>query len=112
MAEIEVIREKAEELGFFKTDKSPKPALSKEQRTILIRKGNELFNRGDYSTAKRIFITTRYTDGLLRMGDYYFARKEPLEAYKMYQLAPAPDKAEMLAQRMALIIRNWLKERN
>ena len=94
--------------GFIKTGKIERPQLSSEQRMALIRKGNELFNNGDYEKAKRVFITAAYSDGLSRMGDYYYEKNLPFEALQMYIIAPAPDKKEKLIERMALTIRHWL----
>lgn len=94
--------------GFLKTGSIVRPKLSGEQRTALIRKGNELFNNGDFEKAKRVFITAGYADGLSRMGDYYYEKNQPLEALKMYITAPAPDKKEKLIERMALTVRFWL----
>ena len=95
--------------GFIKFGKDPSPPLTSTQRTTLIRKGNELFNSGRIEEAKRIFLTAQYGDGLGRVGDYYFERQQPLEALKMYRLAPAPDKAEKLVERMSLVVRSWLQ---
>jgi len=94
--------------GFIKTGKIERPRLSSEQRMALIRKGNELFNNGNYEKAKRVFITAAYSDGLSRMGDYYYEKNLPFEALQMYIIAPAPDKKEKLIERMALTIRYWL----
>jgi tetratricopeptide (TPR) repeat protein len=94
--------------GFIKTGKIERPRLSGEQRMALIRKGNELFNNGDYEKAKRVFITAGYSDGLSRMGDYYYNKNLPFQALQMYIIAPAPDKKARLIERMALTIRYWL----
>jgi hypothetical protein len=96
--------------GFLKVDTGERPSLSPEQKTALIRKGNELFNRGEYEKAKRVFLTTGYTDGIIRIGDYYYKNKRPLEALRMYRVAPAPSKVEILIERMARVINKWLQE--
>ncbi len=89
--------------GFLKT-------VTPSQRSALIRKGNELFNAGEFETAKRIFITTSYSDGLIRMGDHYRKKGEPLEALKMYRIAPARKKLDLLLEETAEILRGWLTE--
>jgi hypothetical protein len=94
--------------GFFLVAGNKPPVISKEQRAALIRKGNELFNRGDHATAKRIFLTARYGDGLIRMGDHYYKKREPLEAFRMYWLAKEKVKSEKLIEKMAAVIREWL----
>ncbi len=96
--------------GFLKVSKNDVPKLSSEQRTILIRKGNELFNRGQFADAKRIFLTTGYTDGLMRLGDYYYQNGQPLEAFRMFWLAPDTGKRDALIVKMASVVRHWLHE--
>jgi len=96
--------------GFIKTVKPAKTKISASDKVALIRKGNELFNAGKYETAKRIFLTTGYSDGLIRMGDYYIKNKNHTDALKMYWLAPAPEQFEQISERTAMIISKWLKE--
>lgn len=96
--------------GFVKTSTTGRPDLSGEQRTALVRRGNELFNQGSFEDAKRIFVTVGYTDGLIRLGDHYLKRNEFLEAFRMYWLAPEHSKADRLIERMAGAVRIWLEE--
>lgn len=97
--------------GFFKITKPDPSGISPSQKAALNRKGNQLFNAGQYEQAKKVFITTGYTDGLIRIGDYYFKHNEHLEALKMYWIAPAPDKKEMLMKKMTSVIQIWLNEK-
>ncbi len=85
-------------------------ALSGDKRSALIRKGNELFNQGKVDMARRIFLTTKYTDGLIRLGNFYMKKRRPLEALRMYWLAPHARRREILVEKMALVLRRWLKE--
>jgi hypothetical protein len=96
--------------GFLKISLSEQAHLSSAQRTALIRKGNELFNAGRIDAAKKIFITTRYGDGLTRLGDYYKEKRNPLEALRMYWIAPAPQKREQLVEKAAEVVRSWITE--
>ena len=96
--------------GFLKISRTKDQSLTGEQKSVLIRRGNEMFNSGDYETAKRIFITTGYTDGLVRMGGYYEKNNDPLEALRMYYLAPAPDKKEELLAKVSSVVREWIQE--
>ncbi len=96
--------------GFIKTVKTGNSKISPSDRIALIRKGNELFNSGKYETAKKIFITTGYSDGLIRMGDYYIKENNHVGALKMYWLAPAHDQFEQISLQTAAVIRKWLKE--
>ena len=82
--------------GFLKVSSQRRTDISPKDRTALVRKANELFNAGQYEQAKRIFLTTGYSDGIIRMGDHYYKNNDHLEALRMYWMAPAPDKvAEM-----------------
>jgi len=96
--------------GFVKVCGDKRESLPQDKRAALIRKGNELFNAGKYDLAKRIFLTTRYTDGLIRLGDMYFKRKKPLHALQAYWLAPSPAKAEAMIERMAAVVSKWLMQ--
>ncbi len=91
------------------TRKKPE-ALSAQQRSVLIRKGNELFNKGDVALAQRVFVTARYADGLIRVGDWYVRQNRPLEALKAYWIAPRRDKAAVLIERMSCVISEWIRE--
>lgn len=97
------------EQGFIKVPEPGGIPLSSERKVILMRKGNELFNQGDIETAGRIFITIGYTDGLIRVGDYYYKKGEVLEALRMYKAAPAQDKVDRIVEKMAFVVRNWLE---
>jgi len=96
--------------AFLKVSRDKVPELTAPQKVALIRKGNELFNGGKIEEAKRIFLTVGYTDGLIRLGDHYYKTNQPLEAFRMYWLAPDSRKKEMMAEKMASIIRKWLRE--
>lgn len=104
------ILEKIPREGFLKVTDVRNHTLSDHQRVVLMRRGNEFFNKGDIEQAKRIFLTIGYTDGLIRIGDYYYSRNEPFEAFKMFKLAPAPDRVENLIERMTSVIRDWLQD--
>ncbi|MGA2975966.1 MAG: hypothetical protein ABSF77_11715 [Spirochaetia bacterium] len=96
--------------GFLKIAAESPASLSGEKRAALIRKGNELFNKGEFSLAQRIFITTKYSDGLIRIGDYYVKGGRHLEALQAYWLAPAPEKTAVIVEKIALVMKRWLSE--
>ncbi|MFW5783670.1 MAG: hypothetical protein ACOCY8_04045 [Spirochaetota bacterium] len=106
----DVFKDELASPGFVKTSRTAGPRLSAGQRTALVRKGNELFNAGQIEQAKRIFLTAHYTDGLVRIGDYYMKKNRPLDAFRMYWIAPDSHKSEHLIERMAGVIRGWLRE--
>ena len=93
--------------GFQKVSKA---AVSSQQRAVLIRRGNQLFNEGRIEEAKRIFLTVSYGDGLIRLGEWYEKKKRPLEAFRMYWLASEQRKTEIMIEKMASVVRMWLKE--
>lgn len=98
--------------GFIKTvSPEPKPqTLSSEQKTLLNRKGNEFFNKGDVEAARRIFQTTGYSDGMIRVADRYRKEGRSAEALMLYWRAPDKRKAAALIEKMALLIHNILDE--
>ncbi len=96
--------------GFLKTSADRSAPLPREKRAALIRKGNELYNKGDLALAQRIFITTKYSDGLIRVGDRYLKGGKPLDALRMYWLAPAADKKAAVVEQIALVMKHWLAE--
>ena len=110
MSNIEEILKKLPKDGFLKVSQSKTIKLPKNRRVALIRKGNELFNNKSYDLAKKIFLTTGYTDGLVRLGDYYIEQKMPLEAFRMYWLAPYPKKVNAMLEKVVSILKAWLNE--
>lgn len=96
--------------GFIKVTDSPVKTLTSEQKVVLNRKGNVLFNQGQIEQARRIFITTGYSDGLTRVGDYYQKKNEPLKALKQYILAHNKNKAEPIYEKIAQIVSCELKD--
>ena len=78
------------------------------QKAALNRKGNQLFNDGKIEEARRVFMTTGYSDGLSRVGDYYKSKDRPLEALRMYWLAPDKNKAQSLIEQAAYILQGML----
>jgi len=90
---------------FIKVTENALTPLSSEQKVVLNRRGNQLFNEGFISEAQRIFITTGYSDGLTRVGDYYAAQKNTLEALRMYCLAKNKRKSEPIIDSFVQLIR-------
>jgi hypothetical protein len=96
--------------GLLKTTQDKPATLTEHQRTVLIRKGNEVFNRGDIALAERIYRTTRYGAGLVRIGDWYLRQNRPLEALGAYRSGRCRGKADLVVERMANVLSAWLKE--
>ncbi len=90
--------------GFIKVTEKPLTNLSSEQKALLNRKGNVLFNQGKVDDACRIFITTGYSDGLSRIGDVYMKRNQSLKALKYYVLARDKVKAERVYEKLSKLI--------
>jgi hypothetical protein len=112
MKQREELLKKLPQEGFLKITGSRPKELPDEQRIGLIRKGNALFNEKRFDLAKRIFITTGYSDGLIRLGDLYVKEGKPLEALRMYWLAPDREKVDVLLEGTVQVLRKWLKEEN
>lgn len=96
--------------GFIKVTDNPVTTLNSEQKVILNRKGNMLFNQGDIESARRIYTTTGYSDGLTRVGDVYQDKNESIKALKQYILAHNKGKAEPLYEKLAEVISCLMKE--
>ena len=94
--------------SFIKTTK--KPAIDGSQKAALNRNGNILYNSGDIEGARRIFITTGYSDGLVRIGDYYNSKGRPLDALRMYWIAPDRKKAEPIIMQLSTVIHNLVHD--
>ena len=96
--------------AFLKVGADTSRQMPGSQRAALIRRGNELFNAGDIATATRIFVTVRYSDGLIRVGNTLFNKGETLEAFRMFWLAGDRRRIEELSEKMAMVIRKWLRD--
>lgn len=90
---------------FIKVTENALTPLSSEQKAVLNRRGNQLFNEGFINEAQRIFITTGYSDGLSRVGDYYAAQKNTLKALRMYCLAKNKRKSGPIIDSLVGLIR-------
>ena len=55
-------------------------------------------------------MTTGYSDGLSRIGDYYKSKNRFIEALHMYWIAPDRVKAEPLVAQLAGIIQNMASD--
>lgn len=90
--------------GFIKVTDNPVNGLNSEQKVILNRKANTMFNNGNIEDARRIFITTGYSDGLTRVGNYYMSKNQDLKALKAYYLAHNKRDAEPIYESIAKVI--------
>jgi len=86
------------------------PSVEGSDKAALNRKGNMLFNSGDIEGARRIFMTTGYSDGLSRVGDHYKSQNRLIEALRMYRIAPDRNKAEPLIEQLAGIIKVLIED--
>ena len=97
-----------DENAFIKV--STQAPVESSMKAALNRKGNQLFNEGDIEGARRIFMTTGYSDGLSRVGDFYKSKDRPLEALKMYWIAPDRKKSGPLIEQLASIMKSLINE--
>jgi len=97
-----------DEKAFIKVT-APVP-VDGSSKAALNRKGNQKFNEGDVEGARRIFMTTGYSDGLSRVGDYYTSKDRPLEALRMFWMAHDKRRADPLIERLGAILKDILHE--
>ena len=104
------IEQKQGAAGFIKVTDNPVSGLTSQQKVILNRKANSLFNDGKIDMAERIYITTGYSDGLTRVGDTFMKKNQSLEALKYYILAKNKNKCEPIYEKMAQTLSVLVKE--
>lgn len=95
---------KLDDKHFIKVTDSAAP-LSSEQKALLNRRGNQLFNEGFITEAQHIFITTGYSDGLTQVGDYYAAQQKTLDALRLYYLAKNKRKSEPIIDSLVRVVK-------
>lgn len=107
---LEEIDKRQDSPAFIKVTDKPVASLNSEQKVILNRKGNVLFNEGDVESARRIWTTTGYSDGLTRVGKEYEEKNRRLDALKQYVLAHNKNKAEPIYEDIANVISALLQK--
>ncbi len=105
---IDVFSKFSEDALLKQTD-YPNKELSPSDKAQLNRKGNIFYNEGKIELARRIYQTTGYSDGLIRIGEYYLKHDQPIEALKMFKLAHDDAKTQALAKIAAEAIKTLLK---
>ena len=103
-----IFKNKEDESVFIKV--TAQPIVDSGDKAALNRKGNSFFNNGEIEKARRIFLTTGYSDGLIRIGDYYRSNGRPMDALRMYWIAPDRNKAEPVIMKLSAVIQSLLKE--
>jgi hypothetical protein len=93
---------------FVKTTENP--SMDGSQKAALNRKGNMLYNAGDIEAARRIFLTTGYSDGLSRIGDYYRSQGRSVDALRMYWIAPDRTKSGPIIMRISALLQDLIHE--
>jgi hypothetical protein len=106
---IKKVFEKHDDQNKFIRVTVPEP-IEGSQKAALNRKGNQLFNAGNIEAAKRVFMTTGYSDGLSRVGDFYKSKNRSLEALRMYWIAPDKKKSAPLIEQLAYVLQGLLNE--
>lgn len=102
MADLKENFSNKQEFGaFIKVTDEAVATLNTQQKALLNRKGNALFNAGDVEQARRIFMATGYSDGLTRVGDVYMKNNETVKALKQYILAKNKNKTELMYEKLA-----------
>ncbi len=85
--------------------------MDNKDRSALIRRGNELYNNGDFKNALKIFLATEYQDGIVRVADHlYYEDENTIGAIKLYKKAGYQRKIDEFAEKAAVTIQAWLAE--
>ncbi len=84
--------------------------MDDQERAQLIRQGNREFNAGNVRVAARIFESAGYKDGLIRVGDHFYKKQQPLIAYGFYRKGGETKKIQSLQYSFALALKMWLME--
>jgi len=103
------ILEKFDDKNAFIKVTAPAP-VEGSSKAALNRKGNQKFNEGDVEGARRIFMTTGYSDGLSRVGDFYKNKDRPLEALRMFWMAHDVKKSGPLIEKLAFTLQDVMHE--
>ncbi len=98
-----------EAFGFIKVTDNPVSGLNDQQKVLLNRKANELYNEGKLDMAERLYITTGYSDGLSRIGEKYQEKSEYMKALRMFLLAHNSRRSEAIIERIAALLSEILK---
>jgi hypothetical protein len=101
------ILEKFDDKNAFIKVSEPSP-VDGSDKVALNRKGNQKFNEGDIEGARRIFMTTGYSDGLSRVGDFYKSKDRPLEALRMFWMAHDRRNADPLIEKLAFSLQDMM----
>lgn len=91
---------------------------NESERADFIRKGNELFNKGDILLAYKCYTMAGYHAGIEKVADHYFYNeKSPAKAIVLYKkLAKETGservqaKLDEVAQKIVKVIRKWVAE--
>lgn len=85
--------------------------MDQNERVLLIRKGNELYNQKKYDEAIKLFLKADYKDGIMRVADYYYYdMKQPLAALKFYRLINRKDRIDEINARIMYAFNRMLSE--
>ena len=85
--------------------------MTSQEKTRLIRLGNQAFHERNMEKAAKIFKSINYQDGLIRLGDYfYFTEKKPLIAYGYYQKGNHEKMLQKLHENFVFALRCWLSD--
>ena len=94
----------------IKKGNDKKKRVDPSTRVQLIRKGNEFLSEGNIESAEKIFVTTDYKDGLVRLGDYYLEKNNLYKCAQMYFMSENQSKIDAFCKRSALIIEKLLNQ--
>jgi hypothetical protein len=84
--------------------------MDNEERVLVVRRANELYNAGDIEGAKNLYLKVNYTAGIIRVADYYYEQRKPILAMLLYRRAGCSERVDELYKHAAGVIRQLLAE--
>ena len=87
----------------------PNQRLQSEEKVLLTRKANQLFGRGEFATAQKIYLAVGYSAGLRKLAEHYMQKRDFVRAYLLFQAANDQKGEIALRERFVAVLKKWLK---
>ncbi len=82
--------------------------MTSEQKDLLIKRGKESFDNGDFLKAGEYFRLSDYHTGLVEVGDHFYRQHQPLLAYGYYKKAKYTSMLDKITHSFSFALRCWM----